>query len=72
MKKYTEFDAALLLHISTGAKTLEALNPVLKELAKPHCIGSTPTFRIIDRRLQALRKTGLIVYNSKTGWSIVS
>ncbi len=27
-------------------------------------------FRVLDRRLQALRKRGVIAYNSKTGWAL--
>ena len=27
-------------------------------------------FRVLDRRLQALRKSGVIVFNSKIGWML--
>lgn len=26
--------------------------------------------RVVDRRLQAMRKRGLITFNSKTGWTV--
>lgn len=31
---------------------------------------SGEAFRVLDRRLQALRKSGVIVFNSKIGWML--
>jgi hypothetical protein len=70
---YTEFDNALLDLISNGHDTLMKLDSVksgLREMAEPHRVqdrwGSlTPTYRIIDRRLQAQRKKGVIRFNGK-------
>jgi hypothetical protein len=76
MSKYDEFDAALMSAIQNGADTMSALdsNKKLVALAKPHCRPDpwgnlTPVFRIIDRRLQALRKQGSIVFHNRR-WSV--
>ena len=75
---YTTFDAMLLDLIRNGKTRmaqLELHQPLL-ELAKPFCIAKPgshqpPEWRIIDRRLQALRKAGKIKYSSAAGWRIV-
>lgn len=64
---YTEFDAALLEQIAVGRNTMMQLDSVasgLLNLAKPFTLpgpgsrtGCQP-YRVIDRRLQALRKRG--------------
>lgn len=67
---YSSFDVELLVLIRAGRNTftqLEGHQP-LKEMAKPFCANTTSRFgpepfRIIDRRLQALRKAGRIAYN---------
>jgi len=76
MAKYDEYDSALKQKIANGCDTLNALtgNTELKKLAEPHRtpgrwgIG-TPYFRIVDRRLQALRKKGELIYQDKR-WSV--
>jgi hypothetical protein len=75
---YTEFDQALLQMISEGWSTMAQLetNSKLRALAEPHRVKQglwgvpTPTFRVIDRRLQALRKRGQIRYDGKA-WARV-
>lgn len=74
MSKYEAFDAALLSAIANGAGKLDAMckNTKLKALAEPlrekdRWGHLTDVFRIIDRRLQALRKKGQIAYNG-TRW----
>ena len=76
---YTEFDTALLDLIANGCNTLGALDNKksgLQELAKPFRAKHdrwgtlTPTFRVIDRRLQALRKRGELQYTGKV-WARV-
>lgn len=49
--------------IEGGAAGEEALN-LQREL-------HSPSFRIIDRRLQALRKAGKITYDRRAGWALV-
>jgi hypothetical protein len=75
---YTEFDKALLEQIATGRNTMMQLDGEasgLRALAKPFTLpapgsrtGCQP-FRVIDRRLQALRKKGSIRFNGKT-WEV--
>lgn len=69
---YTEFDNALIHAIAGGRNTMAQLETSsrLRELAAPMCSKDrwgtlTPTFRIIDRRLQSLRKKGAIRFNGK-------
>lgn len=71
-KDYTEFDAALLAHITSGVNTMMLLDykSDLKKLAVPlvdvdRWGQPTPHFRIIDRRLQALRRAEKIRFNGK-------
>lgn len=74
---YTAFDAQLLELIRKGRDTftqLEGHKPLI-EMAKPFCIAvrsryAQEQYRIIDRRLQALRKAGKIEYHSGK-WHIV-
>lgn len=68
---YTAFDALLLDKIKSGKNTfrqLEADND-LKIMAKPFCSNTRtstgypqPEWRIVDRRLQALRKSSKITH----------
>lgn len=71
MKKYDEYDARLLKAIANGADELSALatNTDLKRLAEPHRSvdrwgRKTEYHRVVDRRLQALRKAGRILYHA--------
>lgn len=73
MSDYTEFDAALLALIAGGMSNFTRLSVQLDSLAKPFCVTpSSEPFRVVDRRLQALRKRHLVAFNSKTGWSVVA
>ncbi|WP_234775225.1 hypothetical protein [Paraburkholderia tropica] len=74
---YAEFDAAVLNRISDKPKTFTELfdSPIQRaceEIAnepnarRPATYGASP-YRILDRRLQALRKRGLIEWTTK-GW----
>lgn len=71
MSKYQEFDAALIGHIRAGRNRMSALDAQsdLHKLATPHCDSRTPAWRIIDRRLQALRKAGAIAHDGKV-WAV--
>lgn len=82
MKKksaYAEFDAALLGHIRSAVKPIKMAEleskQDLRELADPHQDVTrwgdvTPVFRVIDRRLQSLRKAGM-VRSTTVGWVVV-
>jgi hypothetical protein len=58
--KYDELDDAILHAIRCG-KDKFYINAVCEEKAKPHSVRGA-SFRVVDRRLQALRKRGLIKY----------
>lgn len=73
MKDYTKFDAELLANLAGGAKTFTTMVGKLEASAKPFCNPARPEpFRVVDRRLQALRKKNLITYSTKGGWSLVT
>lgn len=74
MNDYTKLDAAILNAIRSGKVefTSIAYNDHIEALAKQF---TTPQkyvdngFRVVDRRLQALRKLGLISFKAKR-WSL--
>lgn len=73
MKKhdYTAFDAQLVALITGGMSSFASLASRQEEAAKPFCEGTkVETFRVVDRRLQALRKAGRIGHDTKRGWLI--
>lgn len=75
MTDYTIFDKALTECIRRGATQFYELNsgPLLKQamaLAKPDRRGDRDGWRVIDRRLQALRKAGKLTYDRKAGWRV--
>lgn len=61
MSKYERFDQKLLKLIGDGHSTVtELVDPMCWDAA-PFSLGQ-PIWRVIDRRLQALRKAGKIRY----------
>lgn len=66
--KYGPLDAAILIAIQEGKRAFYLINAAVEELAKPHSLRGD-SFRIVDRRLQALRKHGFIVFKEKE-WDI--
>lgn len=74
--KYSKLDRLIIEHIQAGYNTFGLLQggKVLAE-AKLHAKivdsrGDDNAWRVIDRRLQALRKRGLILFQSGR-WSVV-
>lgn len=72
---YSELDAAILKAITEGHRKFSVLRTAVESLAAPHAKKSrspyvTPPWRIVDRRLQALRKSGRIAY-TKGEWHVV-
>lgn len=75
---YSALDAALLSRIKGGIVSFTAIQSgevrdIAEELARAHpnykTRYPTPGWRFIDRRLQVLRKAGLIRYQRKPeGW----
>lgn len=67
MRDYSKFDAELLRLIKNGCRNASSLTIRLKDLAKA-VDSETEPYRVVDRRLQALRKKGLIFYSNPV-WS---
>lgn len=74
MSKYAELDALLLESIRTGRDTFGSLcrgstgelaDKLAVEFGLPCCSGD----RVVDRRLQSLRKRGLISF-SRSRWCL--
>lgn len=75
--RYEALDSMLLTAIKAGANqfcmmTTREIATVADTLAKPRRDGVREGWRVIDRRLQALRKAGVIKYSRKPGWTVTS
>ncbi len=71
--EYTEFDKKMLALIDAGTSTAGALTTALDADAKPLMNQPNEEFRVIDRRLQALRKKGVIAWERRGAlvvWSL--
>ncbi|MCL4631577.1 MULTISPECIES: hypothetical protein [Burkholderia] len=76
MSKYQKLDALILASIDETPKKFVAVNTgavreeserLAREECRPTTFGEVVGWRIVDRRLQAVRKTGKIRSTSK-GW----
>lgn len=63
MSKYTEFDAKLIHLVKNGATTSGPLTNLLVTDAQPFVTRNSGAGRVVDRRLQALRKAGRLIYS---------
>lgn len=59
--KYDDLDGAILAAIDSGKRKFYIINAAVEKLSAPHAKDGE-YFRVVDRRLQALRKSGLIRY----------
>lgn len=57
---YTDFDKLMLQLIAAGTSRASSLEIALNVQIKPFLAKEGEAFRVIDRRLQALRKKGII------------
>lgn len=82
MNDYTELDTEVLHVLRDGGRTFTALmsmgkiSAIANQFSDKTKGGSihdiVPEFRFLDRRLQALRKKGLIVFSAKSRkWELV-
>lgn len=71
MSKYAEFDAEMLRLINGGCDTATNLTVRLRDLAEK-VDSETEPYRVVDRRLQYLRKKGEIMYYNKRWWGHLS
>lgn len=69
---YSAFDAELLATIQSGVTNFALLASRFEARAKPFCAEAwnPQPFRVVDRRLQVLRKQNKIIYSTKAGWSL--
>lgn len=72
MSQYEKLDKLIVERLRQGPMFLHFLcaHEVHVECVRIADATGREAFRIIDARLQALRKAGVIVYSSKTGWAI--
>ena len=74
MTDYTKLDAAILKELASGPAPnfllCERLRHISEPLAKPNRYGQVEGWRVVDRRLQALRKAGRIIPGRKVGWTL--
>ena len=74
---YADLDALILDALNGRAITFSALSiiPRIEEeanrVAKPTRVGFQHGWRVVDRRLQALRKSGKIKVSRARGWERV-
>ena len=72
---YSALDAAILEALESGPKPFHLLTGRLAQLtqplAKPDRHGESSGWRVLDRRLQALRKAGMVISDRKTGWRLL-
>lgn len=76
--EFYELDEALIRQIKAGLDTVDKLSTISnpsKTIAERYCVkdpwrGRTPVSSVIRKRLQELRKHGLIVWNGKR-WSFL-
>lgn len=74
-KDYVDFDKKMLKLISAGTNTAAALTSALDAEAKQLMNQPNDEFRVVDRRLQALRKKGVIAWERRgqtIAWSVVA
>lgn len=74
-RDYTEFDKKMLALIDQGKNTAAALTIALNAEAMPLMTQPGEEFRVVDRRLQALRKNGVITWERRGAfvvWSLKS
>ncbi|KAA6001422.1 hypothetical protein [Pantoea sp. M_5] len=69
---YTKMDMLIQERIAAGKNTFMKIDggPVYEEASRLSEETGSPAFRIIDRRLQALRKKGLIKYTTAEKWTV--
>ncbi|MDP8797533.1 hypothetical protein QZQ15_05915 [Serratia marcescens] len=72
MIDYSKLDSMIVEKIKTGSRTFSQIfgGDVYDEAQRLHEMGGRTAFRIIDDRLQSLRKKGLIQYTTKEKWQV--
>ena len=60
---YSELDKAILCAIGNRVRKFSSITHSVYGLAVPYASEFSPAWRVVDRRLQALRKQGRIRYS---------
>ena len=66
MIDYSELDKQILLAVKNGNCTFVQINGKVRVFAAPHSLAEP--WRVVDRRLQSLRKAGKLSYTRAEGW----
>jgi hypothetical protein len=71
-KKYAALDQAILAAISFGKTQhcIICMDKFVDAHAERYATTNSPAFRIVDRRMQALRRRGVLKYERISGWRI--
>ena len=74
VSQYDNLDSLILAELKSGSRTFAFLNAGLVrcECDRLERAGCGESFRILDRRLQALRKKAKIEFDTKNGWGLRS
>lgn len=71
---YDDVDGAILAAVQSGKTTFSQILPAVKAKATPVAPKSRwagdGEWRVVDRRLQALRKDGRLSYTRGAGWRV--
>lgn len=74
MTKYQQLDDAIVQTVRKGGGSFGAILSRVGDLANPLAPkdrwGFSMAGRLVDRRLQALRKSGQLTYSRATGWKV--
>ena len=73
MSQYDKIDSLIVEAIKSGRNSFNLIFNTRPVLDEAHCISSInrrDTDRIVDGRLQALRKRGLIEHTKGRGWIV--
>jgi len=73
MTDYSKLDALIIEKIKSGARTFSQIDggAVYDEVTRLSAETGSDSFRYIDRRLQALRKKGVLIYTTQDKWQVV-
>lgn len=72
MSQYDDLDAAILRNLDTYGNadlTFVGGGDAGREAQRIAKLTGRDVFRVLDGRLQSLRKRGVIAFDHKTGWS---
>ena len=74
MSQFDTLDDMIKRRLADGALYLVNLNArdVRQESERLEALTGREAFRVLDARLQALRKKGAICFSSRVGWSIAA